>query len=320
MSHTGFLELGLLQTDGTPAIAPDTLVGITDLVTHRNFGTLRLSFPPRKRLEIPAFPETQALRLDVTPKRYRPRFVGPISIMAGETVVRNLTTFHLPDKWSAGFVVYEMLPVEFRALKLVLEAAPKVRLLKGGPFVEVVGPKYDAISEKKQILAKAALLNLYTKMRLTPDPTHVGRSWFDFVERFVEIGNERFIAVAKPEIIPALTTIRQNIDQFSEDYKQTPVGDHFKDYPKNYTVTKSQRVTIKTLDEKGNLQLTAAPAVGPDGNQVVLLDADIDENGKLMAHLADLFKHVFTGGTHPFDVYDYLKLTFGNVELGYTLV
>ena len=27
-----------------------------------------------------------------------------------------------------------------------------------------------------------------------------------------------------------------------------------------------------------------------------------------MAHLADLFKHKFTGGTHAFDIHEYLAL------------
>lgn len=52
-------------------------------------------------------------------------------------------------------------------------------------------------------------------------------------------------------------------------------------------------------------------AFGKDasGNDLLILDADIDENGQLMAHLADLFKHKFTGGTHPFDIHELLPLT-----------
>jgi hypothetical protein len=60
--------------------------------------------------------------------------------------------------------------------------------------------------------------------------------------------------------------------------------------------------------------------VDTDGSQVTVLDADIDENGKLMAHLADLFKHRFTGGTHPFDIHEYLVLEDKNRSLGYDLV
>jgi hypothetical protein len=52
---------------------------------------------------------------------------------------------------------------------------------------------------------------------------------------------------------------------------------------------------------------------------VTILDTDIDENGKLMAHLADLFKHKFTGGTHPFDIHEYLRKEAPQRDLGYTL-
>ncbi len=53
---------------------------------------------------------------------------------------------------------------------------------------------------------------------------------------------------------------------------------------------------------------------------MTILDADLDENGKLMAHLADLFKHRFTGGTHPFDIHEYLVLEDPVRSLGYELV
>jgi GMC oxidoreductase len=53
---------------------------------------------------------------------------------------------------------------------------------------------------------------------------------------------------------------------------------------------------------------------------VTLLDADIDGNGKLMAHLGDLFKHRFSGGTHPYDIHEYLVLDDKARPLGYDLV
>jgi hypothetical protein len=56
---------------------------------------------------------------------------------------------------------------------------------------------------------------------------------------------------------------------------------------------------IKTREEHGNLQFTMTSAKESSGPPVTILDADLDENGKLMTHLADLFKHRFTGGTHP---------------------
>ena len=79
-------------------------------------------------------------------------------------------------------------------------------------------------------------------------------------------------------------------------------------------------MSIKTREEHGNLQLTLTPATDASGRQVTILDADIDENGKLMAHLADLFKHRFNGGTHPFDIHEYLLLEDPGRALGYELV
>jgi hypothetical protein len=39
-----------------------------------------------------------------------------------------------------------------------------------------------------------------------------------------------------------------------------------------------------------------------------------------MEHLKDLFLHKFNGGTHPFDIHEYLVLSSPNRPLGYTLV
>ena len=39
-----------------------------------------------------------------------------------------------------------------------------------------------------------------------------------------------------------------------------------------------------------------------------------------MSHLADLFKHAFTGGTHPFDIHEYLVLDNQSRGLGSDLV
>lgn len=45
----------------------------------------------------------------------------------------------------------------------------------------------------------------------------------------------------------------------------------------------------KSRDENGNVQLTMAPGKDASGNDILLLDADIDENGAIFKHLADHF-------------------------------
>ena len=77
---------------------------------------------------------------------------------------------------------------------------------------------------------------------------------------------------------------------------------------------------LKTTEDQGNLQLTVGRGTDPDtGAETWLLDADIDENGALLAHLGDLFKHRFTGGTHPIDIHEYLLVAHAGIDLGYTL-
>jgi hypothetical protein len=319
MSHTGFVELSLLQTDGQPAVAPNTRISVFDLVTGRRFGSYQVSFPPARRFEVPAYPESQVLVFDLTPERYMPRNSKGITVTNGETVARRLTVLRIPNKWQAAFAAYALLPVQFDTFKRILSQSPRVRMLGGGLLGELTGAVYDQISDPKQVLAKASLLNLYLKMRKTADPTGTEPSWFDYVEEILEINRERFVARAKAPLLTTVKQIRDNIGQY-ETYNKAPAGDHFKNYPKGYTVTKSKRVSIKTDDDKGNLQITAAPATDAQGNGVVLVDADIDENGGLLEHLVDIFQHQFTGGTHPHVIYDYLKLVYDNEPIGYELV
>ncbi len=116
-----------------------------------------------------------------------------------------------------------------------------------------------------------------------------------------------------------IRAIKDRVDKF-EEYKNTPAENHHGNIPARYEVTKSKMFSIKSREENGNIQLTMAPAKDSQGNEVLLLDADIDENGALLAHLADVFKHKFSGGTHPFNIYEYLALTHRDRPLGYELV
>ena len=42
------------------------------------------------------------------------------------------------------------------------------------------------------------------------------------------------------------------------------------------------------------------------GKDFVILDADIDEHGTLLPHIFDGIADIFDGGTHPYDIYEYL--------------
>src|SRR5262245_31459813 len=187
MGNTGTLELNLLQTDGQPAIAPNTRIRAHDQITHQQYDPLTLSFPPEQRLQLPAFPQSQVLVLDITPERYRPRSSGFFTLTDGETITRRLTVFRNPKKWTAKFTAYALLPVKLDGLKRVLAQSPRVRLKGGAQIGLMTDSTYDDLSAPKAVIAKTALLNLYTKLRLTPDPTGTKPSWFDYIEEILEI-------------------------------------------------------------------------------------------------------------------------------------
>jgi hypothetical protein len=119
------------------------------------------------------------------------------------------------------------------------------------------------------------------------------------------------------------TLVRQihtHIDQFRADYERTPAENHRGNVPVNLQPRIASMVSIKSTHSKGNVQLTLTHLANPDE---VLLDADIDENGELLGHILDLFKHKISGGTHPHDIHEVLVLQDGampNFDLGYRLV
>ena len=319
MSNTGFFELTFLSTDGKPTSDPSTRVRFKDAITGSSYGAPTVEIAPTARFKLPAFPQSQRIEVQIEPERYRHRNIGFFTLPPNETVPFRATVFRNPKKWSASFIGYDHLAVDFDDLKRVLEISSNIRL-KNGPLIGgLSGAAYDAVSEPKVVLAKAALLNLHFKLRVEPVEAPDDFLWFDFVREIVEVDRERFVAVADPAILPAVRAARDDGDDFP-DYKKAPPGDHFKGYPKGYTVKMSSRLSVKTVENKGNLQVTAAEATDPSGNPVVLADFDIDENGALMAHLADLLSHKFSGGTHPFDIHEYIQFRYATDRLGYRLV
>jgi hypothetical protein len=205
-------------------------------------------------------------------------------------------------------------------LKRVLEVSSKVKLKGGKVLGNFTEDTYDNVDDdNKLVLAKAALLNLFMKLSMMKEPTDGNEVWFSFVQKILEIGRERFIALVDPRMGQIVRAIKDNIEEFP-DYKNTPAQNHFGNLPAGYEVKKSKMFSIKSNEDNGNLQLTMAPAIDPDGQEVLILDADIDEEGKLLPHISTLFLHKFTGGTHPFDIHEYLSLIYRNRPLGYELV
>ncbi len=138
--------------------------------------------------------------------------------------------------------------------------------------------------------------------------------------RLIAIGRERFLAFVEPEMETLVRQIHTHIDEFRADYERTPAENHRGNVPATLQSRITSMISIKSTHSKGNFQLTLTHLSSPDE---VLLDTDIDENGALLAHFFDLFKHKITGGTHPHDVHELLVLQEGQTsgfDLGYRLV
>lgn len=320
MANQGFFKLGLLDVAGRPI--NETGVKISFIRTTENKVILtatNLTFPPEHTFAVPAFPQEKALVCEVTPPRFRQRKSGVFTLTDNETIVRNLNVFRRPDKFSAKFTEWNQLPSHFISFKSTLDKSSALKVKGGKTLGKFTEATYDGVTGKTELTAKAALLNLYTKLTDLIEPTEGKEPWFSFVQEIVEIGKERFIAIVDPRMGEIVKTIKGDFGKFDK-YKPTPAQNHFGNIPAVYQVQKGKMFSIKSDEDHGNVQLTMAPGKDASGKDLLILDADIDENGKLMAHLADLFKHKFSGGTHPFDIHEYLSLDNPNRPLGYELV
>jgi hypothetical protein len=319
--NQGTFELTLLGVDGTPAKDPSTFISFIRSGDGTEIDRNTKTFPPSRRFLLPAFPQERAIVCSITPQRYRSREVGVFTLTDGETIRRQPTVFRRPEKWSAKFDKWANLPASLKPLQDCLTNSPELRTKDGKNLGRFTDTAYENIDpgDRPTINAKACMLNLFAKLNTLNEPVFGRKPWFGFVERLLVIGRERFIAIVDDEMLARIRQIHQNIGNF-EFYKRTPVGDHNKNIPSWLSFKKNEMVSIKTREDHGNLQLTMTPAKAADGATVTILDADIDENGKLMAHLGDLFKHKFSGGTHPFDIHEFLVLEDHARPLGYDLV
>src|SRR5215213_2129799 len=319
MGNQGFFELGLLDVASRPANDTNVRVSFFRVTDNKEISkNTDIAFPPSRRFVLPAFPQEKNLFAEVTAPRFRQRKSGVFLLTDGETVSRNLTLFRIPGKWTAAFDAWDQLPNHHLPLKRILEKSSDVKVRGGETLGKFTQATYDNVSKDKTVLAKAALLNLYSKLTEMIEPTGGSEPWFSLVREILEIGQERFIAVVDQRMEKIVRLISDNIGQFPE-YKKSPTQIHSGNFPAAYNIAKSKMVSVKSREDHGNVQLTVARGKNSTGEDIFLLDADIDENGKLMAHLADLFKHKFNGGTHPFDIHEYLLMNNPNRPLGYEL-
>jgi hypothetical protein len=320
MGNEGFFQLSLVDVRGRPVNESKVKVAFIRPADNKTILSSNENFPPPVRFTLPAFPQEKQLFCEVTAPRYRMRRSEPFLLTNGETIPRNISLFRRPDKWSAEFTRWDQLPTHFLPLKEVLQNSSAVKVKNGrllGKFTEAT---YDGITDKSEIFAKAALLNVFTKLTDLKEPTKGTEPWFSFVKEVIEISRERFLAIVDPKMGELVRTIKEDLGKFKGAYENTPAQNHFRNIPAVFKPQKSKMFSIKSSENNGNIQLTLAPGKDSSNNDLLILDADIDENGQLFQHLMDLLKHKFNGGTHPFDIHEYLALSLPDRPLGYQLV
>ena len=259
---------------------------------------------------------------EIDPKRFRFAHSPVFSRSPGTPISRRMQLLREPKAWTPRFTRWNDwndLSNGFGMLKDVLPNSPNVTLFKIIADL-LVEDAYDGMAGGDIVLAKTALLNAHNRLSAALDPVTRERSWFSFVSKLVAIGRERFLAFVEPEMEVLVRQIHAHVDEFRADYERTPSENHRGNVPPDLQGRISSMISIKSTHSKGNFQLTLTHLSDPDE---VLLDADIDESGELLGHLADLFKHKISGGTHPHDVHEILMFENREVkdfDLGYRLV
>jgi hypothetical protein len=323
MTNQGTLTFLFRTVDGSPFADPDVVIEVKD--QNQTIGRLRQAVPPPvPKIAVSAFPQSKLLVSFAEGRRFRRASGAPFTILDGQSLPQVFVLFRKPSAWTADFVPWRKLGAHFDQLKWVLQRSPDLRVRRCrecDTFRSLTGDTYDDIdpAHEKLASAKAGLLNLFAGFTCEKEPVQGRKPWFDFIQRVLEIGRDRLIAVVDPKLSVHIETIKQSIDAFPT-YRHSYAQNHWPNV-KHYGVTKSSMRSVKTKEQIGNLQLTVGRGIDPaSGSDAWILDADIDENGEWVKHATDVFKHKITGGTHPFDVHECLCATRPNLSLGYSLV
>ncbi|HJQ69145.1 MAG TPA: hypothetical protein VKA70_09245 [Blastocatellia bacterium] len=321
--NEGFVDLKLITVNNKPVVDSNLRLKVIALRPgnqEKEIFSDTVSYPLSQPMRLPAFPTERHLNIVVRPTRFKEAETGFFTLTSSPAVEKKIQLFRKPDQWRADFVAFDELPGEFAPLKNVLKQSPNLKVRGGAKLGVFAGQTYDNVTDSKATLAKLGLLNLCVKMSSMTEPVGKTGNWFSFVEEILEIAQSRVIALVRPEMGDLVRTIRGDFNKFNE-YKNTPSGNHHGNMPAQFGVKKNAMFSIKSKDEDGNVQLTFGPGADAEGNPVMVLDADIDESGKLLAHIGDVFRHKITGQqTHPFDIHEYLTVLLPNTPLGYDLV
>jgi len=263
-------------------------------------------------------PAGSPLKLRLSMSRYRD--LAMFATVKGDRLVADpkaLQTPRVASEWLADFRKWSSLDDTFVPLQKLLLKSETFQLGRDSAACCLAEGMYDQVSavDKAAARAKMAMLNLYSRLREEGAPGTRSR-WIHKVKTLFLGSSERLLGEVTPEGAELIRSLSQSP---GGGYKFAPPDLHKKNFELIPGVTNVRdMVSVKTDVDKANLQLTIARANRGDA-EIWLLDADIDENGALLAHTFDLIRHMFTGGTDPIDIHESLCQLFPDVSLGYGL-
>ena len=330
MADKGVLKILLRDCRRRPVADPATRISFLrpgDGSVIQKHPSLGFTVNQPRKFNLPTLDEEFKMFYRINPKNFHALQSEFFSLVEGDPRTHDPVFLRDPGRSRAVFRPWSGLGQKFSTLKKILGRSLDLALYRKDkdplPKGPLTGARYDNFDGPGALHAKAALLNVTTKLRDTPIPnTGAGSSWLDHVDQILVLRHDRFIAIVSKKMAGYLEHIDDNQGDFL-DYKPTPAKNHFKFIPASirakYNIVKGDMFSVKTKDAKGNLQLTIAPGTDGNGKKVYLFDADIDENGRLLAHIRDVLKHKFTGGTHPFYIHQLLCYANPTVQIGYDL-
>jgi hypothetical protein len=317
MDNVGTFVLNFFNAEGDPASEPSCTIDFVRLDGTIILQARGVQFPPQHSFSLPAFPQERNLHCSITPSLYQIDQTQFFTLKEASPTTVETTVFRDPNKWSPQFVSWNSLPPQFTDLKKVIEN--QFLKLKHGPDIGVMKPSvYDGqMNSPALLLAKMAMLNLFAVLSAQNDPV-TGQLWFKFVQQILVLDRERFVAKVSADLFNSIDKILKNLSSFKDQgFFPGEVSLHLDNIPSEFQVT-APMISVKCRYEQGNVQFTMAKASNAQGD-CILLDCDMDEHSNIIEHAGDLFKHIFTGGTHPIDIHEYIVHHQKGVDLGYTL-
>ena len=326
MPDKGSVDLRLLSLDGKPVKDVTTAVRFKREGRKLSFSS---TFPTgRETFAVETF--HRAWQGEIHAARFQLRNAGFFLVQVGKTIERDVwLPRDVQAAWNVIFARWNQLDDLLQPLKAVLSRSPQIipRFRKKGggfdvePARSFAEDEYDNVDKANERLAKAGMLNLYSKLMDAPVPPG-SPPWFTMIDRLLIMQPDRIIAIATPEMRNLVRKIWEDAPHVPH-YKRAPAKNHTRNVPQRFQV--QQIFSLKTDEKIGGLQLTISDVADPasPGQQLAIVDADIDENGNALKHFGDFIKHKFTTGTHPFHIHDILhtvsRQTSRPLRLGYEL-